>query len=311
MSSTFSHLLGITVQGSTVSVTSSSSSGTGSTLAAIDTGTTLIGGPTDLVAAIYTKIPGSQQGTGDLAGYYTYRAFRSSTLAHVPTGTLACGTTVNMSITFGGTKSWPISPADFQLQTQSRNGATVCIGAIFDLNGGSSAPSGPPSKRQSTASTNPDWIVGDSFLVSHRHISCELALVTPCCRKMSILSFDMTRHPWDLHNSIPHYPVLVHRRALPLTQEGKSKSYPQARVSCPSPTFSLSRILSISHILSPSYTLPSYMFIHDIGSVFFEGVISRVLTHSPPVPVRMATSLRPSIFEVSAWHGCLDYRGLS
>ncbi len=40
--------------------------------AAIDTGTTLIGGPPDVVNDIFSKIPGSQPGVGDFDGYYTY-----------------------------------------------------------------------------------------------------------------------------------------------------------------------------------------------------------------------------------------------
>ncbi|KAG8902838.1 hypothetical protein FRB99_004034, partial [Tulasnella sp. 403] len=44
----------------------------GSQLAAIDTGTTLIGGPPDAVAKLYSGIPGVQQGTGDSSGYYYF-----------------------------------------------------------------------------------------------------------------------------------------------------------------------------------------------------------------------------------------------
>jgi cathepsin D len=41
--------------------------------AAIDTGTTLIGGPSEYIAAIFAQIPGSQAGTGNFQNYYTYR----------------------------------------------------------------------------------------------------------------------------------------------------------------------------------------------------------------------------------------------
>ena len=47
-------------------------SGSGS-YAAIDTGTTLVGGPPAIIDAIYAQIPGSQALTGDNEGYYTYR----------------------------------------------------------------------------------------------------------------------------------------------------------------------------------------------------------------------------------------------
>lgn len=43
--------------------------------AAIDTGTTLIGGPSDAVAAVYAAIPGSRKMTGSYAGYYEYRKY--------------------------------------------------------------------------------------------------------------------------------------------------------------------------------------------------------------------------------------------
>ena len=42
-------------------------------LSAIDTGTTLIGGPTDGVQAIYAAVPGSQQLSGQMEGFFAYR----------------------------------------------------------------------------------------------------------------------------------------------------------------------------------------------------------------------------------------------
>lgn len=42
--------------------------------AAIDTGTTLIGGPSQYIAEIFAQIPGSQAGSGNFQNYYTYRA---------------------------------------------------------------------------------------------------------------------------------------------------------------------------------------------------------------------------------------------
>ena len=43
-------------------------------LAAIDTGTTLVGGPSSAIAAIYNEIPGSVPLAGKYEGYYSYRA---------------------------------------------------------------------------------------------------------------------------------------------------------------------------------------------------------------------------------------------
>ncbi|EIM86445.1 aspartic peptidase A1 [Stereum hirsutum FP-91666 SS1] len=104
--------------------------GSGSeTYAAIDTGTTLVGGPTEQIAALFAGIEGSQAGTGSYEGYYLY----------------PCETEVSVSLTFGGS-SWSISPADFLLAQVSES---QCIGAFFEFSSSSSAPS---------------WIVGDTFL---------------------------------------------------------------------------------------------------------------------------------------------------
>ncbi|KAK6992211.1 aspartic peptidase A1 [Favolaschia claudopus] len=114
----------LTVQGNSISLPSGSAS-----YAAIDTGTTAVGGPPDQIAAIYSQIPNSAPGTGNYQGYYTY----------------PCDTTVTVTLAFGGS-TWTMSPADFRL---SRVGSGTCLGAFFSLTTGSNAPS---------------WIVGDSFL---------------------------------------------------------------------------------------------------------------------------------------------------
>ncbi len=98
-------------------------------LAAIDTGTTLVGGPSSIISAMYAQIPGSRPGTGQYENYYLY----------------PCSTRVNVSLAFGG-RSWPVSPDDFQLMQVS---SSLCLGAFFELN---------------TNGGTPDWIVGDTFL---------------------------------------------------------------------------------------------------------------------------------------------------
>lgn len=62
-------LAGVTVQGSSVTVPTGSSA-----LAAIDTGTTLIGGPTTAVQNIYNAIQGSAALEGNMAGFFSFRA---------------------------------------------------------------------------------------------------------------------------------------------------------------------------------------------------------------------------------------------
>jgi cathepsin D len=62
--------LAINVQGNSINLPSGKSS-----YAAIDTGTTLVGGPSKYISEIFAQIPGSSPGTGDFENYYTYRAF--------------------------------------------------------------------------------------------------------------------------------------------------------------------------------------------------------------------------------------------
>ncbi|KNZ77400.1 Cathepsin D [Termitomyces sp. J132] len=114
----------LTANGQSISIPSGSDS-----YAAIDTGTTLVGGPSRYLDAFYSQIPGARPGTGNFQGYYTY----------------PCDTTVNATMSFGG-RSWPISEADFRLSQLTQ---ALCLGAFFELNTGASAPS---------------WIVGDTFL---------------------------------------------------------------------------------------------------------------------------------------------------
>ncbi|KIK69444.1 hypothetical protein GYMLUDRAFT_68042 [Collybiopsis luxurians FD-317 M1] len=120
----------LTVQSNQVTLGSSSQ------LAAIDTGTTLIGGPSNAVQNFYSSIPNSQPVPGD-QGFFSF----------------PCSTSVNTTFSFGG-KTWPINPQDMNLGPVSQ-GSNDCLGGIFDLTMGSSIPEG---------SGNPSWVVGDVFL---------------------------------------------------------------------------------------------------------------------------------------------------
>jgi hypothetical protein len=117
-------LTAMTVQGNSVSLPSGSDS-----YAAIDTGTTLVGGPATEIQAIYAQIPDSEPGTGNYDGYYFY----------------PCDTSVTVTLSFGG-NTWAVSPADFQLQDLGKG---QCVGSFFTLETGNSAP---------------PWILGDTFL---------------------------------------------------------------------------------------------------------------------------------------------------
>ncbi|KAH7907299.1 aspartic peptidase domain-containing protein [Hygrophoropsis aurantiaca] len=126
----------LTVQGSSVSIPS------GGGLAAIDTGTTLIGAPSTVAASIWNAVPGSVALTGQYQGMYAF----------------PCTTDVAVTISYGGT-AWPISSEDMNLgsislSTSTSSSATqMCVGGIFDV--GSSV---------GTGSGAPAWIVGDTFL---------------------------------------------------------------------------------------------------------------------------------------------------
>lgn len=115
----------VTIQGSSVSLGSSN-------MAAIDTGTTLIGGPESVVAAIYAKISGSHRMTGSYSSYYEY----------------PCNTSVDFDITFGG-YTIKITDQDFNLGRYSSD-ETMCTGAVYI---------------QTLSSNSPvQWIVGDAAL---------------------------------------------------------------------------------------------------------------------------------------------------
>ncbi|KAH7929296.1 acid protease, partial [Leucogyrophana mollusca] len=133
----------MTVQGKSITVPDNS-------LAAIDTGTTLIAAPSATVQSLWATVPGSQPLTGDYEGLYAF----------------PCSTDVSVSISFGGT-AWAINTKDMNLGSvdvtttgpmsgivdAASSGSQMCVGAIFDI--GSSVGSGPGA---------PSWVIGDTFL---------------------------------------------------------------------------------------------------------------------------------------------------
>lgn len=113
-------LTSVTVQGVSIPI------GT-SVAAAIDTGTSNIGAPSDVIKAIYDQIPNSKAASGSWAGYYQF----------------PCSTSVTVTFSFGGS-TWAMAPADFSYTTI---GSQQCIGTFFE-----------------SSQSNPSWILGDSFL---------------------------------------------------------------------------------------------------------------------------------------------------
>jgi len=121
----------LTVNGLTVETESGAAS-----LSAIDTGTTLIGGPTRDVNNFWSAVDGAVSLNGQFDGFFIY----------------PCETKLQVTISFGG-KLWPINPEDMNLGPGGIPG--MCLGGIFDLALGTNIGS---------SGRNPRWVVGDTFL---------------------------------------------------------------------------------------------------------------------------------------------------
>ncbi|KAF9556705.1 acid protease [Agrocybe pediades] len=106
-------------------------------LAAIDTGTTLLGAPSDAAAAIWKAAGGKPLNDG--SGMFA----------------IPCSSQVEVAISFGG-KTWTIDPRDMIFESL-QGSSTTCVGAIFDVEAGTSIQNQP-------GSGTPAWIIGDTFL---------------------------------------------------------------------------------------------------------------------------------------------------
>ncbi|KAF8893595.1 aspartic peptidase A1 [Infundibulicybe gibba] len=126
----------VTVEGELVPITAGKYA-----LSAIDTGTTLIGGPRWDVRNIWNAVPGSQPATG-IPGFWAF----------------PCTARVSISFSFGG-EMWPINPADMNIGPLPSS-SSLCIGAIHDLSMGGDIVSGDGE---------PGWVIGVAFLVPIRH----------------------------------------------------------------------------------------------------------------------------------------------
>ncbi|PWN27740.1 acid protease [Jaminaea rosea] len=101
--------------------------------AAIDSGTTLIGGPESVIAAMYSKIDGASAIEG-ADGYYQY----------------PCDSSVNATLTFGN-QQYSLGSDQFEVAALDSSGE-YCMGAFFSVG--------------STSASTLQWIVGDAFLSS-------------------------------------------------------------------------------------------------------------------------------------------------
>jgi cathepsin D len=140
----------VTVQGTQVQISTGNAS-----MAIIALGSTYISGPSQDVRNIWAAVPGSQALTGNLTGFYSFRKHSDDVFLFTKSvflilnQPLACGTTVQISFSFGGS-FWPISAADMNVELQIDAGGQQCIGAIIDI--GNSSGDGI-------------WVIGDAFLV--------------------------------------------------------------------------------------------------------------------------------------------------
>lgn len=108
--------------------------------AAIDTGTSLIGGPSQVVKTLFDKIAGARPGSGTYKGYYIY----------------PCKASLEVSFQFRN-EVYRIDPVDINLGSVDAN-KKECLAGIFSFNQPSNHSNLEAKKRL------PDWILGAAFL---------------------------------------------------------------------------------------------------------------------------------------------------
>ncbi|KNZ51326.1 hypothetical protein VP01_39g5 [Puccinia sorghi] len=123
-----------------VSVNGKTLDGSQGNSAAIDTGTSLIGGPAELVKTLFDKVTGARPGSGAYQGYYTY----------------PCDSSFSLSLFFEG-EAYNIDPVDINLGSIDEN-HRECLAGIFSIDHGRKNSKGRPKNGL------PDWILGAVFL---------------------------------------------------------------------------------------------------------------------------------------------------
>ncbi|GAA5911947.1 hypothetical protein JCM5296_000355 [Sporobolomyces johnsonii] len=140
-----------------------------SQLVAIDTGTTLIGGPKAVVSAVYAQVEGAKAATGQYSGYYSY----------------PCDLNVSVALTFGDI-AYNMSSADFNLGPfgiDATTNVSTCLGAFFDLSFGSSSKI--------------SWVIGAAFLKNVYSVF----RASPPSVGFALLSNGTSPHPFVASNS--------------------------------------------------------------------------------------------------------------
>lgn len=99
-----------------------------------DSGTSLIGAPSDVTNSLYAAISGAQQFGDPQSGQFVF----------------PCTKQVKLSFTFGG-QQYQVDPQDFNAGAVDRSGS-MCLGAVFAMDTGGSMP---------------NFIVGDSLMKSY------------------------------------------------------------------------------------------------------------------------------------------------
>ncbi|GAA5919555.1 hypothetical protein JCM1841_001008 [Sporobolomyces salmonicolor] len=140
-----------------------------SQLVAIDTGTTLIGGPKAVVSAVYAQVKGAKAATGQYSGYYSY----------------PCDLNVSVALTFGDI-AYNMSSADFNLGPfgiDPTTNVSTCLGAFFDLSFGTSSKI--------------SWVIGAAFLKNVYSVF----RASPPSVGFALLSNGTSPHPFVASNS--------------------------------------------------------------------------------------------------------------
>lgn len=174
---------------------------------AIDTGTTLIGGPADEVRQFYNHVIGSSPATGSYQGYYSY----------------PCNSSVNVNFRFGG-KNYSMTPDDFNLGPFGSNGR--CLGSVFEL------------ELSGASKSLISWVIGDSFL---KNVLSVYRFIPPAVGFARLASsFNMTAATPIYPNGALFNPSLLRTTEWNTNQNGNNNGRPNGNLNGINSSYSLS-----------------------------------------------------------------------